>query len=85
MIQIIDKIFKANGCNECFHTGYKGRTAIYDVINIDIPIANAIKNNNIASFFENDENYKSLAEKAYDVFAKGETSLDEIYSILLNV
>lgn len=81
----IDKIFKANGCNECFHTGYKGRTAIYDVINIDSAIANAIKSNTIVTHFEKDENYKSLPEKAYDVFAKGETSLDEIYSILLNV
>lgn len=79
------KIFKAKGCNECYHTGYKGRTAIYDVININLAIANAIKSNTIASHFEKDENYKSLPEKAYDVFAKGETSLDEIYSILLNV
>ena len=85
MPYLVEKTYKPSGCNDCYHTGYKGRTAIYDVINIDIPIANAIKNNNIASFFENDENYKSLAEKAYDVFAKGETSLDEIYSILLNV
>lgn len=78
-------IFKAKGCNECYHTGYKGRTAIYDVININLAIANAIKSNTIASHFEKDENYKSLPEKAYDVLAKGETSLDEIYSILLNV
>lgn len=79
------EMFKSKGCNECYHTGYKGRTAIYDVININLAIANAIKSNTIASHFEKDENYKSLPEKAYDVFAKGETSLDEIYSILLNV
>ncbi|WP_264554499.1 hypothetical protein [Flavobacterium sp. N1861] len=55
------------------------------MINITNDIANAIKSNTIATYFENDENYKSLPEKAYDVLAKGETSLDEIYSILLNV
>jgi type IV pilus assembly protein PilB len=82
---VIDKIYKPVGCNECFHTGYKGRTAIYEVINITTDIANAIKSNTIAHYFEKDENYKSLSEKAYDVLAKGETSLDEIYSILLNV
>ena len=80
-----EKTYKPVGCNECFHTGYKGRTAIYEVINITNDIANAIKSNTIATYFEKDENYKSLPEKAYDVLAKGETSLDEIYSILLNV
>ncbi|WP_445712025.1 GspE/PulE family protein [Flavobacterium sp.] len=81
----VEKAYKPVGCNECFHSGYKGRTAIYEVINITNDIANAIKSNTIATYFENDENYKSLPEKAYDVLAKGETSLDEIYSILLNV
>lgn len=81
----IEKSYKPVGCNECFHTGYKGRTAIYEVINITNDIANAIKSNTIVSYFEKDENYKSLPEKAFDVLAKGETSLDEIYSILLNV
>ena len=81
----IEKSYKSVGCNECFHTGYKGRTAIYEVINITNDIANAIKSNTIVSYFEKDENYKSLPEKAFDVLAKGETSLDEIYSILLNV
>lgn len=81
----VEKIYKPVGCNDCFHTGYKGRTAIYEVINITPEIANAIKSNTIVSYFENKEDYKSLPEKAYDVLAKGETSLDEIYSILLNV
>jgi type IV pilus assembly protein PilB len=81
----VEKAYKPVGCNECFHSGYKGRTAIYEVINITNDIANAIKSNTIATYFENDENYKSLPEKAYDVLSKGETSLDEIYSILLNV
>ncbi|AWM15189.1 type II/IV secretion system protein [Flavobacterium sediminis] len=81
----VDSLYKPKGCNECYHTGYKGRTAIYDVIPINLPIANAIKNNTITSYFEEDENYKSLPDKAFDVLTKGETSLDEIYSILLNV
>lgn len=81
----VDKLYKPKGCNECYHTGYKGRTAIYEVIPINLPIANAIKNNTITSYFEGDENYKSLPDKAYEVLTKGETSLDEIYSILLNV
>lgn len=81
----IEKIYKPVGCNDCYHTGFKGRTAIYEVINVNTKIASAIKNNNFNTYFESDEDYKSLSDKAFDVLAKGETSLDEIYSILLNI
>lgn len=81
----IEKIYKPVGCNDCYHTGFRGRTAIYEVINVTPKIASAIKNNNFNTYFESDEDYKSLSDKAFDVLAKGETSLDEIYSILLNI
>lgn len=81
----IEKIYKPVGCNDCFHTGFKGRTAIYEVINVTPQIAGAIKNNNFNNYFDTDENYKSLSDKAFDVLANGETSLEEIYSILLNI
>jgi type IV pilus assembly protein PilB len=81
----IEKMYKPVGCNECYHTGYKGRTAIYEVINVSPQISSAIKNNQFNHFLEQNDNYKSLADKAFDVLAMGETSLDEIYAILLNI
>ena len=81
----IDKCFKPVGCNKCYHTGYKGRTAIYEVVRIDNKTANAIKNNTITELFENNKEYKSLSDKAFDIFASGETSLEEIYSILIHI
>jgi type IV pilus assembly protein PilB len=81
----IEKYFKAQGCNKCFHTGYKGRRAIYEVVNITNPIAQAIKNNSLTELFNNDKKYKSLSDKAFDILAEGETSLEEIYSILINI
>jgi general secretion pathway protein E len=30
-----DNIFQAKGCDQCKHTGYRGRTAIYELIPID--------------------------------------------------
>ncbi len=77
--------FKPAGCNKCFHTGYKGRTAIYEVLNINQQIAETIKNNTITKLYANDKNYKSLPEKAFEILAQGETSLEEIYSILINI
>lgn len=81
----ISTTYKPVGCNKCYHTGYKGRRAIYEVLPITNTITEAIKNNTISKLFQNDENYKSLSDKAFDLLAAGETSLEEIYSILINV
>jgi type IV pilus assembly protein PilB len=81
----LSKYYKAVGCNQCFHSGYKGRRAIYEVLTIDNAINEAIKSNTITKMFSNDENYKSLSDKAFDILAEGETSLEEIYSILINI
>ena len=79
----INNYYKPQGCNLCFHTGYKGRRAIYEVVSITNTIAEAIKHNTITDLFSNDKNYKSLSSKAFDILAEGETSLEEIYSILI--
>lgn len=81
----INSYCKPVGCNQCYHTGYKGRTAIYEVLNIDFKTAAAIKTNTINEVFEDNKDYKSLSDKAFDILAKGETSLEEIYSILINI
>lgn len=77
--------YKAVGCNKCYHTGYKGRTAIYEVLPIENTIVEAIKNNTISKQFNTNNNNKSLSEKAFDILSEGETALEEIYSILINI
>lgn len=77
--------YRPVGCNQCYHTGYKGRTAIYEVLNIDYKVANAIKNNTLNESFIDNKDYKSLSDKAFDQLANGETSLEEIYSILIQI
>jgi len=77
--------FIAKGCEECFYTGYKGRKAVYEVIPIDSELADKIKN----SIYDVSEEFKArgiktLAENAFELFEAGETSLEEIYSLLFN-
>lgn len=73
------------GCEKCFNTGYKGRQAVYEVITIDEILSDYIKSNNLKAdkVFE-EKNIKSLSQNAFDLFATGETSLDEVYSLLIN-
>lgn len=81
----IVKHYKANGCNHCYHSGYSGRTALYEVINVNHAIAEKIKNNTITKLFTNDNNHQSLADQAFDLLANGTTSLDEIYPIIITL
>jgi type IV pilus assembly protein PilB len=81
--EFIKTHFIPTGCNECYFTGYKGRKAIYEVLPIDNKMADAIKSNSLNN--ENKFNYNKLSDKAYDMLKKGVTSLDEIYSIIINI
>jgi type IV pilus assembly protein PilB len=76
---------KAVGCPSCFNTGYKGRKAVYEVVTIDEELGEAIKSSSysVGNLFK-ERGIKTLSENAFELFEKGETSLDEIYSLLMN-
>ncbi len=81
---IPEKLYKPSGCANCFYTGYKGRMAIYELFFVDNEISNHIKNNNLQELIKK-KGYKSLAAQGFDILSSGDTSLEEVYSILLNV
>ena len=77
--------FIASGCEHCFHTGYKGRVAIYEVIPIDAGLSEKIKRQEFdVSADLKERGVKSLAENAFTLFKNGETSLEEVYPLLFN-
>lgn len=81
----VDMHYLSTGCEQCFYTGYKGRKAVYEVIPIDQEMAECIKN----TIFEvsdklKERKIKTLSDNAFQLFAEGNTSLDEIYSLLVN-
>lgn len=78
--------YVANGCEDCFFTGYKGRKAVYEIIPVDFDLGENIKN----AIFDVSEilkqkGIKKLSDSAFDLFEKGVTSIEEIYPMLLNV
>lgn len=77
--------FVAQGCEHCFHTGYKGRKAVYEVIPIDMGLSEKIKQQefDIASDLKK-KGIRSLAENAFALLKNGETSLEEVYPLLFN-
>jgi type IV pilus assembly protein PilB len=81
----VDRHFLAGGCPACFNTGYKGRRAVYEVIPIDEELADAIRTSefNIGELLAA-RKIRTLAENAFELFEQGLTSLEEIYSLLVN-
>ncbi len=75
--------FISAGCEACHFTGYKGRKAVYELIPIDSAIAEFIKKEelNIQSILK-EKKIKTMSDNAYQLYAKGLTSLEEIYPIL---
>ncbi len=82
---IPSKQYIATGCNDCYFTGYKGRKALYEVIPIDSDISKEIKQP--ANDFEvlaEQKNISSVANSAWELFKNGQTTIEEIYPILIS-
>lgn len=77
--------FVAKGCEECYYTGYKGRKAVYEVIPLDYNLSEHIKHSNLNVTKEiTEKGIKMLADSAMEEFLNGNTSINEIYPILIN-
>ncbi|MCB2411155.1 GspE/PulE family protein [Hymenobacter lucidus] len=75
--------YLAAGCDLCYYTGYRGRQAVYEVIPLDAELADFLKNENrdVSSLLQQ-RGIVSLAENAFALFERGDTTLDEIYPLL---
>lgn len=75
----------AKGCEACFYTGYRGRTAVYEVIPIDPTLSSRIKDCdlNVVDLLK-EKGLKSLSDNAFDLLESGKSSAEEVYAILLN-
>jgi len=73
------------GCESCYYTGYRGRTAIYEVISVDNELGEKIKTNDMqVTESLHQRNIKPLSQQAWELFAAGKTALEEVYPLLLN-
>ena len=75
---------KANGCDNCRQSGYRGRTGIYEVLEVDRAIEELIFNGALHSTIE-DAAIKSgtslLLKQALKKAVNGETSLEEVFRV----
>lgn len=82
---LITACYHAKGCKECFFTGYRGRMAIYEVIPVDSQVSEFIVTSGAGSseYFAS-LGIKTLQETALGILREGETSIEEIYPLLID-
>jgi len=77
--------FEAVGCQNCYHTGYLGRKAIYEILPIDKELMGHIKNNQLSidEYLETNK-VQTLKSNAINLISEGVTSVEEVFSLLMD-
>ncbi|GAA3774483.1 GspE/PulE family protein [Flavobacterium ginsengiterrae] len=76
--------YTAVGCENCYHTGYSGRKAIYEILPIGSKLSNLIKNNQLdITEYLDEKDIFTLKRNALLLIKEGTTSVDEVFSLLL--
>ncbi|MGO1370487.1 MAG: GspE/PulE family protein [Senegalia sp. (in: firmicutes)] len=78
------KLYKGKGCSKCYNTGYKGRTSIHEVLEVDKNMRQNINNNNSIDDLKElakANGMTSLYENNKDLVVKGITSINELLKV----
>ncbi len=73
-----------DGCNYCHLTGYQGRIGVYELLEMDATLTDAIRREDLAAFMaaaDAKESYVPLTQCALEYAASGITTLDEVIRI----
>ena len=78
------KFRKGRGCPACNNTGYSGRIGIFELLEINFDLADALRRNDSAEFAaiaKSTPNFFSLADSAYLLALDGVTSMEEVLRV----
>lgn len=76
------------GCSQCNDTGYSGRIGVYEILEMNMPLADALRENDSKAFADiayNQENFKPLAQSAFDYALSGLTAVSEVFRIAAEI
>ncbi len=81
----LKETYKAKGCNHCYHTGFTGRKAIYELLPITKQLEKEIKQNSLEiDQYIRTHDILTLKDNALRLVQEGVTSVSEIYPILIS-
>ena len=72
------------GCHQCNNTGYSGRIGVYELLELDENMLQALRRNSAAEFTDaahHNPYFRTLAQCALDYARQGITSVQEVFKI----
>ncbi len=79
------KFYRGRGCANCYHTGYRGRTGVFEILMLDRNLKSAIsqgRHHDGITERLSKERYSSLAEGAAQLVLSGVTTASEAVRVL---
>ncbi len=77
------ELFRAKGCEQCFHTGYKGRFGLFDLVVFDTALRKLIHKGETAMEEHLRKLQPSLREVGFNHILRGETSCEEVLAVTI--
>lgn len=80
----VTELKHGKGCTYCNNTGYKGRVGIFELLEMDDEMADALRRNDNSAFSKaarNSEGYQPLVISALAMASQGVTSLEEVFRV----
>ncbi|RJG49975.1 GspE/PulE family protein [Motilimonas pumila] len=80
--------YKGNGCQNCNFTGYKGRVGVFEMLELDDAMMEALRRDDPEGFSQAakaNKSYRPLAMAALDYAIAGVTSLEEVLRLVEQV
>ena len=77
-------VYRAKGCESCFNTGYLGRSAIYELLNVDDEMRQMIMKNSDAAMIKAlamEKGMRTLRQDGADKVLEGVTSVEEVVRV----
>jgi MSHA biogenesis protein MshE len=78
------RFYHGKGCKKCHDRGYSGRIGVYELLQLDGDMLQALREEDIHAFSEaaaRSEGFKTLGQAALDYALEGVTTLEEVIAI----
>lgn len=77
------QLFHGEGCSHCNDTGYRGRIGVFEYLEIDSVLADALRATDPLAFEKaaRQKNFRTLSESALELASDGVTTIEEVFRI----
>lgn len=83
--RMMPKFYRGRGCSKCNHTGYKGRTAVYEIIMVNREIRNLIMERASSQKIKAEAlkaGFTDMKHNAMELIMEGKTTLEEMRKVI---